>query len=411
MSVTSERQHQDLAAVTLGDLVAPLQVGEFVDRHWIANTPYHGRVGADLIRSILRIGGLDVPESLMAVHQRPVRVFGPGGERATVPADRGIEHLRRGWTLYADYVHRTVPAAHELMSGVAFDLGLEPWQLTLEAFAGVAGSTSTRHYDHDVTIQILLQGTKRWTFEPNDAISRPLQPFHPPVGSTNPLAEFGEEAYAVGPVTAPPAPDARAVVIEAHAGSAVFLPRGWWHTTDSLTDTWSFNVVFHSVTWARAFCRALEIRLHADPRFRDYCGGYAPLDRPRTALEDGLRAQTMAALRGEIGRHVETLAADEVALALLGFIGRTFRWTSSAEDRRLIRTPGGWHLTVGVDHVVRIEDDLVGSVTALCGLTSNFRWDHVPAVADHGTADRVYRVLADLVRAGAVEVVHPGLGG
>jgi 50S ribosomal protein L16 3-hydroxylase len=397
------------ATARLHDLVGPLSVAEFVDGHWLPGRPHLGKVSAALLPLLSGLAGLDGPGSLMARHRRDVRVFGPSGERAVVPAAEGLDWLHRGHTLYADHIHRTVPEAHELMAGVAVDLGLEPWQMTMEGFAGRAGSVSTRHFDHDVTIQILLAGEKEWGFEPNGNVANPLQPFHPPRAGGDPMAAFGEEAYADGPMVlgADPSP---AVTLHATPGTAVFLPRGWWHRTRSLTDTWSVNVVFHSVSWARAFGRALEIRLHAEARHRAYCGGFgAPV--VRTAADDEHRRTTLASLRASARRAIDEITADEAALAMLGFIGRTYRWSPTADDRRVRSGLTGWVLAVG-DRSMPIGERSVPGVEALCRLTANFRWDHIPPLLAGTPADpgEVYAVLAGLTDLGAVEVVRAGLG-
>lgn len=405
-------------ALRLADLVHPLTVPDFIDRHWLPGSPHHGAVTPDVVSTILDVDGLRSPEALMALHDRDVRVFGPNGERKTVPAADGLDYLSSGHTLYVDYVHRTIPAAHRLVRGVASDMGVEPWQLTLEAFAGAAGSTSTRHFDHDVTVQVLLAGEKDWTFEPNLNIVNPLQPFHPPRSSEEKLAAFGEEAYADDPVVTASGTsgtsDHAAGVVRFHAvpGSTVFLPRGWWHSTRSLTDTWSFNVVFHSVSWARAFARALEIRLHAEPQLRGYCGGFIGTERVRTGLEQVERDSTMSKLRSATHAALSDISDSEVPLALLGFIGRVFRWAPDADHRCVTQRDGAWRLTVGEpeEHSVSVPADMVGCLQALCRLRSNFRWDHLPPLLGGASAGDVYDVLLDLESIGAIEVVHSGVG-
>jgi hypothetical protein len=272
---------------------------------------------------------------------------------------------------------------------------------------------STRHYDHDVTIQFLLSGDKAWTLEPNDSIVNPLQPFHPPVATDDPLAAFGEEVHAADdPQLAWRAAPATHLTFDARAGSSVFVPRGWWHATRARTDTWSVNVVFHSISWARGLGRALEMRLHADPRFRAYCGGPDSPARGRTGTEERQRDDTMADLRAAALHALAEITPDEVPLAMLGFVGRLFRWSPSVRRRVALRDER-WALVVhrDGDHVdVPVPDSLAPAVDRLCRLTSTFRWDHLPPLVGAGDAGDMHRLLTELVELGAVEVVHAGLG-
>lgn len=412
----------DVRLFRLQDLVAPLPVDRFVDEHWLPGIPHIGHVDASLIGALADIEGLAGPEALLDHRKRPVRVFGPQGERREVPPGEALGWLHRGHTLYFDRLQRTVPAARDLLHGLATEMGFEPWQLALEAFAGVEGAVATRHYDHDVTVQVLLAGEKDWVLERNPSIEAPLESFHPPIGSPvgsdaegeDPFAAFGEEVYADDPRFEQRVAAAEHRTVRAKAGSSVFVPRGWWHATRSLTDTWSVNLVFHSVTWARALGRALEIRLHADPRFRGSCGELNRPGRARTAAEEAHRSGTIDELRTAAHSALEDITVDEVSLAMLGFIGRRFRWSPSVRRRELSRAGDGWALNIDRDpprasDTVAVPGGLVEAVEALCRLRSTFRWDHLPPLLAGGDAGELYVLLARLVRIGAVEIVHPGL--
>ena len=156
--------------------------------------------------------------------------------------------MARGSNLYLPEVGEAVPEVRDLLKDVGVDLGVAPWQIAVEAFAGREGGVSSRHYDHDTNFQILLDGEKEWRLEPNVHIENPLKPFHPGASEATPWDGFEEEAYATDPRLPTAFDPEKSERVRAARGTTLYVPRGHWHETRSLTDTWGINVVVKGVT-------------------------------------------------------------------------------------------------------------------------------------------------------------------
>ena len=390
----------------LADLIAPLSTDGFLAEHWTVGRPHLSRASQELVARVKSIDALRTVDALIARHRQDIRVFGPGGFRSVVAPRAALDFLSQGYNLYITGVEETSPEARALLADVARDLRMAPWQLHVEAFAGRAGGISSRHYDHDVNFQILLDGEKEWLLEENRNIDNPLQSFHPSVSASGAWSGLREEAYASDPVMPTAFDPERSERLHARAGTTVFLPRGWWHETRSLTDTWSINLVLRSTTWARALAKALEIHLHRDPGFRAWCGGVPERGEPLPASVRAHQLETFSGLKQAAAAALHQLTMDEAVLSLLAFIPYSYRWVPRAAARAVIEGPGGWALQVpGVlPEPLAIDGRLVAAVRSLCALGEPFTWSHVRGLAHAVDAAELHALVTSLVAAGLLEV-------
>jgi 50S ribosomal protein L16 3-hydroxylase len=395
-----------LARPQLADLIAPLTPDGFLAENWTAGRPHLSRPDLDLVERVKSIAALRSVEALIPRHRQDIRVFGPRGFRSVVAPRAALDFLSQGYNLYITGVEETVPESRELLSDVARDLRMAPWQLHVEAFAGRAGGVSSRHYDHDVNFQLLLDGEKEWLLEENRNIDNPLQSFHPSVDRSGAWSGLREEAYASDPAMPPVFDPARSERFHATAGTTVFLPRGWWHETRSLTDTWSINLVLRSTTWARALGKALEIHLHRDPEFRAWCGGVPDGGLPLPAPVRAQRLETFADLKEAAVAALRRLTMDEAVLSLLAFIPYSYRWASRAAARGVIERPDGWALDVPglLAEPLPVDEGQVAALRSLCALVEPFTWSHVRGLAHELDAADLHALVTSLVAAGLLEV-------
>jgi ribosomal protein L16 Arg81 hydroxylase len=382
--------------------VAPLSPDQFLSGPWASGRPHLARVSGALVEQVKRIEALASVEALLARHERDVRVFGPGSSRALLPPAAAREALATGHHLYITDVEETVPEARELLAEVARDLHMAPWQLRVEAFAGRAGGLSSRHYDHDINFQIMLDGVKEWRLEENRNIRNPLQSFHPRVDQHGAWSGPGEEAYAIDPVMPPAFDPERTHTLTAEAGTTVFFPRGWWHETRSLTDTWSINVVLRSTTWVRAIGKALEIALHRRPELRDFCGGFGEAGGAAPPVLRAHRLEAFEAARAAARQALDELTADEAILALQALVAHSYSWTQAAQ---VIERDSGFFVQAPPAEPIQIRPDaLVGAARKLCALREPFTWSHARAIGHDVNAVDLRRLLDVLVEAGLLEL-------
>jgi 50S ribosomal protein L16 3-hydroxylase len=391
--------------VNLADLVGPLGRESFLDDHWATGRLHLSRPEPSLVARLKSIDALASVEALLPRHRQDIRIFGPRSFRSTVSPEAALDFLAAGYNLYITGVEETVPEARPFLAGVARDLGMEPWQLHVEAFAGKAGGVSSRHYDHDVNFQLMLDGEKEWLLEENRNIRNPLQSFHPAGDAQGGWSGLREEAYADDPVMPPTFDPERSRRLRAVAGTTLFLPRGCWHETRSVTDTWSVNLVLRSVTWARAIGKALEVLLHRRPEFRAYVGGPGT-GRVLPPAASAHQAETFRGLKQAAAAALDELTMDEAVLSLLAFIGQTYAWRAGAAGRAVVERANGWALAVPelLDQPLPLRDGTISTVRKLCALREPFTWAHLRSLAgDDSDAAGLHALISSLIEAGLVD--------
>ncbi|HMI87085.1 MAG TPA: cupin-like domain-containing protein [Polyangiaceae bacterium] len=334
-------------------------------------------------------------EAYLEAAKGEVAVFGPRGFRSRVPVASAIDFLEQGYNLYITGVEQTAPEAKELFLQLARDLGVAPWQLHLEAFAGRPGGISSRHYDHDINFQILLDGEKEWQIEENRNIVNPLSGFHPTRNADGQNVGFYDEPYAIDPEMPASFDLVRRQVLHAAAGTVLFLPRAYWHETRSITRTWAINIVIKGTTWAQALSRALQNRLHRFPEFRRYCEGLAYGGRTVGAGEAARAAEQFARLRKAATEAIAEIDREETTLALVRTV---YRWSSKASNRGLLEESGNWHLEVPglLDDPLEVDQPLVPVLDELVRLKYPFTWAQVQHLGAGVGTIALYNFLRDL---------------
>jgi hypothetical protein len=392
-------------ALHVEDLVAPLSRRQFLADHWDRSLPVVGRANQALVDAVTAIPPLANVQSLLPKINHKVLLFGPNGFRSAVAPPQALDFLNNGFNLYITGVERAVPEATALFGKFVQELGVAPWQVEFECFAGRAGQVSTRHYDHDVNFQILLAGEKRWLLEENIHIRNPLFAFHPRPGRSD---GFREEAH----VTQAGMPEAfhpeRVQEIRVGPGTTVFLPRAYWHEVHSLSSTWSINLVIKGVTWGNAFAGALLNRMHRLPEFRAYCD-HSPIGG-ESAVPSDERANHFARLRATARLM---LAEIDYVEASLSQVVDLYTWTIDAEKRRLERRDGVAFLTFEgtTNEPVAVDDEMVAAVEQLMTFQNTFSWPDAQAVV-HGVGIReLFHLLMLLIEAKALRKQHARPGG
>lgn len=278
--------------LSLADLVAPLEPGEFLRSYWphrlFTSNDEPGRRLA-----LATLPELSSGRALLARYPKAVSLLHPGGRRSRARnGAEAVEWYESGHTCYLRNVSRHVPALAELEVQLAGELGVPSDALTCEVFCSDGTSGVAMHSDYDVNFSILLAGRKRWRLAPNRHIRNQTSVCLPGATQRDPRQlELADEV---------PFPDTMpdsAVVVDVQPGGLVFMPRGWWHETAAEGECLQVNVVMKGPHWAAVLARALSEALLEDPAWREYaygvCGG--PEDRRRA--NDALAALLPAARR------------------------------------------------------------------------------------------------------------------
>jgi hypothetical protein len=165
-----------------------------------------------------------------------------------------------GESVYILGLERAVKPLRELCDGLAADLGINPPDVAVQAWAAGGPTSVAMHYDLDFNFNLQISGRKEWRTAPNDLVANPIRSYH--VTATAGVASATGRAMP----TEMPA-DAQTSVAE--PGDVVWVPQGTWHATRTEEATVAMAFVIQPPTWADHVARAVSDSLHEDARWRE----------------------------------------------------------------------------------------------------------------------------------------------
>lgn len=262
----------------LRELISPLSTDEFFARKWPHEACWDAH-NPDRSRAIR-----DIPElsSVETVLSQPARfgIFLGGGEVAmtTDPKD-ALDAYASGKTCFVHGDH--IPSLASIRDNIAQDLGLPADAMRCEVFCSPASSGAQMHSDYDINFALLIHGTKRWRIAPNEHISNPV---------AQSFASQGEDAGGLTArlATKLPLPDTMpddARTIEVKDGGLIFVPRGWWHETETEGECLQVNFAVKGPMLLTVITRAIRQLLLDDARWRDYALDLFATDHRKPAAE------------------------------------------------------------------------------------------------------------------------------
>jgi 50S ribosomal protein L16 3-hydroxylase len=133
-------------------------------------------------------------------------------------------------------------------------------------YATPRGKGTAPHFDQNINFVLQIHGEKTWHMAPNLQIKNPLT--RHTMGS-EPDAEMA--GYLEEPLASKMPAEARAIVLK--PGSLLFVPRGYWHSTEAQEDALALNFTFTAPTWIDLFTAALRSRLALSPAWRETANG------------------------------------------------------------------------------------------------------------------------------------------
>ena len=173
------------------------------------------------------------------------------------------------------------PELKEWLKALALDLGLPSSTYgRCILYATPDGKGTAAHFDQNINFVLQIHGTKTWSMAPNTNVQNPTQRFT--IGQE---LEFEIASYAEEPMpNTLPDPGCRQYILQ--PGSMLFVPRGWWHSTEASGEALALNFTFSQPTWIDLLTLALRSRLVLSPAWRELADGVTSSDADRR-----LRAQ------------------------------------------------------------------------------------------------------------------------
>jgi 50S ribosomal protein L16 3-hydroxylase len=175
--------------------------------------------------------------------------------------------FNNGMGLLFNEAQNISPLLVEWLEEIKKDLGLS--QMTYARsliYATPDGKGTAAHFDQNINFVYQVHGTKVWHMARNTDLVNPLTRH---TMGTMPDPEMMGYLEAPLPTSMPKEVE----TYELRPGSILFVPRGYWHSTEAEGDALALNFTFTAPTWLDLFTAALRSRLSMSPEWRETANG------------------------------------------------------------------------------------------------------------------------------------------
>jgi 50S ribosomal protein L16 3-hydroxylase len=262
----------------LAALIYPHSVSQFLEDSW-PTKPFAVHGLGKSVRPLTDLPFLQSIDELLKRWPQLVQVHLPdlSDEASAVDASpRDAKKLfanRMG--LLFNHIHKLSPVLDEWLTAIAGDLGLPALTYSrCMAYATPDGKGTAAHFDQNINFVLQLHGTKKWWLAPNEHVQNPTQrhtaslPLDPEL-----------KAYARTPMPKKMPAGSREIILK--PGSMLFVPRGWWHSTEAKGEALALNFTYSQPTWIDLFTAALRTRLSLSEEWRELADGVSSKDPTR----------------------------------------------------------------------------------------------------------------------------------
>lgn len=181
--------------------------------------------------------------------------------------------FQNGMGLLFNEAQRISPVLQSWLEQIRSDLGVSAQTYSrCLIYATPDGKGTAPHFDQNINFVLQISGTKIWKLAPNQHLSNPLTRH---TMGTKPDAEMTSYLETEFPSTMPKS----AKTIELKPGSMLFVPRGYWHSTEAKGEALALNFTFTAPTWIDLFTSALRSRLALSPEWRETANGVSDSER------------------------------------------------------------------------------------------------------------------------------------
>ena len=244
---------------------------EFMEESW-PKQPCFIAETSDSLRSMLNFPFLQSLEVLLQIWSKPVQVHLPDvsdeSSSIDVNAKDAGKLFSNGMALLFNNAQTLSPELENWLKVLAKDLGLPTSTYgRCIVYATPDGNGTAAHFDQNINFVLQIHGTKQWSIAPNTSVENPTQRFTIGQDLDPELASYAENEMP----DEMPAKGRREFTLK--PGSLLFVPRGWWHSTEARGEALALNFTFSQPTWADLLTLALRSRLMLSPGWRELADG------------------------------------------------------------------------------------------------------------------------------------------
>lgn len=256
-------------------LIAPHSNEEYFEQSW-PHEPFVVHGLDETVREITELPFLQSLDALLNSWPNPIQVHLPDVSDESSAIHATAHDARKLFAnrmaLLFNNVHSVSPLLTQWLKALGQDLGLPTsTHARCMLYATPDGKGTAPHFDQNINFVLQLQGTKKWWLAPNYHVENPTerytigQEIDPELGS-----------YVSGEMPKEMPKDHQEIVLK--PGSMLFVPRGFWHSTEAEGEALALNFTFSQPTWIDLFTLALRSRLLLSPEWRELADGVTSLD-------------------------------------------------------------------------------------------------------------------------------------
>ena len=267
----------------LQSLVDPIRPEQFISEYWcIRHLLVHQAISA---RDIFATALADLAiKDMLRYADEPVIVMHTttDGRYKGSPVSKlqAFAFFESGMALYFN-LSSSLRNAREWTKMLASDLGQVESRCKASLFITPAGWTTEEHFDPNENFTIQLRGRKQWNIAPNDSIKHPVDRFT----CSDTISSRMSTYYAYETLTPPKVCCSE----DMDPGSMLYVPRGYWHSVNSLTESVSLNFCIMPETWISFLMPVIERLLLTNADLREVATGVAGVDGLRRSAFHNLK--------------------------------------------------------------------------------------------------------------------------
>ena len=266
-----------MTTLGLAKLISPVSTQDFFAQHW-PHTPLFVPAVRNKLNELFDLPELQTLEALVSARTLKVRACLPDfdDEYSSIslePQD-ALKAFRNNMTLVFDSMQLQDATIAAALTKIRQDLGLVTGgsennlcRARSIVYATPAGAGTRMHFDANANFVIQLSGSKRWMLAANTSVKNPTERFT--VGTFEMPAALEKQCHAE--LLNEPPKDASEIFME--PGCVLYVPRGYWHATDTEEDSLSLNFTFSQPSWADVFTKSMQEWLLNSPDWRALADG------------------------------------------------------------------------------------------------------------------------------------------
>lgn len=269
--------------IGIAALVSEQNYESFLNQNW-PDQPFiiHGL--GESVRELTELSFLKSLDSLLNTWPFPVSAHLPDVRDESSAIDTTTENAKKLFSnhmgLLFNNVQRISPVLQIWLKTIKLELGLPlSTDSRCMVYATADGKGTAPHFDQNINFVLQLHGTKTWWIEPNLSVENPTQRF-----TMNQAMDPELDSYAESEMPTKMSTSREEVILK--PGSMLFVPRGYWHSTEASGEALALNFTFSQPTWVDLFTAALRSRLLQSPDWRDHADGINATDPERRKMAE-----------------------------------------------------------------------------------------------------------------------------